>query len=253
MKKLFVCFTLFFYLSCLPEYLSAQSFESDQLENSRVKNAKAEKERLLKDLCARKGIDYHSIVNIYLRAFKSEQVVELWVQGDFESPYEKIKEYVFCERSGYLGPKRKRGDRQIPEGFYFIERFNPNSNYHLSLGINYPNPSDYELSPYSNLGGDIFIHGDCQTIGCIPITDDKIKEVYLFAVKAKNNGQHSIPVHVFPYKFDKSYPRSASNARQYDPKMDKFWTNLEGGYYYFENHKRPPFVHINEDGLYEFF
>lgn len=106
--------------------------------------------------------------------------------------------YPFCASSGILGPKRKEGDRQIPEGIYYINHFNPVSNFHLSLGINYPNPSDKILSDPAQPGESFYIHGNCVTIGCIPISDDKIKELYILAVEAYNNGQVKIPVHIFP-------------------------------------------------------
>jgi murein L,D-transpeptidase YafK len=96
-----------------------------------------------------------------------------------------IKTYTVCATSGLIGPKRMQGDLQIPEGFYYIDRFNPYSNFYLSLGINYPNTSDRILGDKNNLGGDIFIHGDCVTIGCLPITDSEIKELYIFCVEAK--------------------------------------------------------------------
>src|SRR5690606_11025729 len=95
-----------------------------------------------------------------------------------------VKTYPVCSSSGLPGPKRKKGDRQTPEGFYHIDRFNPQSAFHLSLGINYPNSSDKILG-HSDPGGDIFIHGSCVTIGCVPLTDDLIKEVYVLAVEAK--------------------------------------------------------------------
>ncbi len=242
-----------FLLLLLSHFVGAQSFETSQLRNSRVSNAKVDKQWTMEQACSRYGMDYNNIVNVYIRAFKQERILELWVQGDFDSDYIKIKEYAFCEMSGYLGPKRKRGDRQIPEGFYFVNKFNPTSNYHLSLGINYPNPSDSKLSVYPNLGGDIFIHGDCITIGCIPLTDDKIKELYLICVKARNNGQSNIPVHIFPNKFDESTPKTAYNGNLNDPLLLHFWDNIQEGYYYFERHRRPPLVHINSDGTYEFF
>lgn len=88
---------------------------------------------------------------------------------------------------------------QVPECFYNIEIFNPASSYYLSLGINYPNLSDKIKGEKSKLGGDIFIHGSTVTIGCILITDDKIKEVYIYSIYAKENGQNKIP---FPFKND---------------------------------------------------
>ncbi len=246
--RIFIFFLpIFFFLSSF-----AQSFEKNQLQNPRVRDAKEAVGEKLRLEFEYQGLNINTFSGIYFRAFKQEQLFEVYVQGDYGEDYTLFKTYPFCEMSGYLGPKRKQGDRQIPEGFYFIEQFNPASNYHLSLGINYPNPSDAALSKYSRLGGDIFIHGACETIGCIPLTDIKIDEVYYLSVKAKSNGQTYIPVHIFPYKFDESSPKIIYQGR-HDEKLKAFWRNLEEGYYYYEMHRRPPFVHINKNGYYDFF
>lgn len=87
-----------------------------------------------------------------------------------------------------MGPKLCEGVRQIPEGIYEIEYLNPNSTYHLSLKVNYPNAFDLlraESDGRSNLGGDIFIHGKSITIGCSPIGDAAIEEVFLMAANAR--------------------------------------------------------------------
>lgn len=248
--KIFFIFLLFF---CSPIAFS-QSFEDKQLQNDRVRIAKASAEGLLTQLCDERGIDFEKIVNIYIRAFKYEKKLEVWVQGDFNSDYIKLKEYNFCASSGSLGPKRKQGDMQIPEGYYFVSRFNPNSNYYLSLGVNYPNPSDSKRSDERRLGGDIYIHGDCMTIGCIPITDEGIKELYWLSVKAKSNGQTDIPIHIFPYKFDEHSMTERSTTGNYerDSMLLKFWENLQDGYYYFEINRKPPLIIIDDKGDYHY-
>src|SRR5690606_40100008 len=131
-----------------------------------------------------------------------EKIIEVWVKGHNTTTYQLLCRYDCCTTSGTLGPKRREGDLQIPEGVYHINHFNPQSNFHLSLGINYPNASDKILSDPSKPGGAIYIHGNCVTIGCIPITDDKIKELYIMAVEAKNSGQQKIPVYIFPSRLD---------------------------------------------------
>ena len=102
--------------------------------------------------------------------------MEVWIKEASKDYYVLLNTYDFCTTSGTLGPKRKEGDLQIPEGIYTINHFNPQSNFYLSLGINYPNASDKILSDPVHPGGDIYLHGNCVTIGCIPLTDDKIKE-----------------------------------------------------------------------------
>ena len=181
---------------CSPQI---NSFKDNQLKYSRVKQAYKDKKENMLFLLKEKKIDKNKL-QIYLRAFKKEQEIELWGKNYSDSKYKLIKTYRICKVSGVLGPKRESGDLQIPEGFYHVSQFNPNSNFYLSLGINYPNKSDAILGTKGNLGNHIFIHGNCVTIGCLPITDDQIKELYLFCVETKNNEQSNIPVTIFPSK-----------------------------------------------------
>jgi murein L,D-transpeptidase YafK len=87
------------------------------------------------------------------------------------------------------GHKQHEGDGRTPEGRYFIDRRNPNSSFHLSLGISYPNPDDRTRasSMGRSPGGDIFIHGgprptDRQgkdwTAGCIAVSNSEIEKIY---------------------------------------------------------------------------
>src|SRR6202012_3395384 len=92
--------------------------------------------------------------------------------------YKLIKTFRICAVPGSLGPKRAEGDHQMPEGYYFIEEFNYKSDYYLSLLLNYPNYSDKAMGSIVRLGGDIYIHGGCVTVGCMPMTNDGIKEIY---------------------------------------------------------------------------
>jgi len=83
--------------------------------------------------------------------------------------------------SGGPGPKLRRGDGQIPEGFYRITSFNPKSRYHLSIRLDYPSAADRRQAVNEgreDLGGDIFIHGGTASIGCIAIGDPAIELVY---------------------------------------------------------------------------
>ena len=118
-----------------------QTFKQEQLSKSRVKAANLEKQILLRSMLEAKGLAANN-VNLYLRAFKHEEILELWVKHKDSSKFELLKEYKICYSSGKLGPKKLEGDLQVPEGFYYIDRFNPTSIFHLSLGINYPNTSD---------------------------------------------------------------------------------------------------------------
>ena len=109
---------------------------------------------------------------VYIRSFKYDAQLEVWVKNEAKEKYKLFKTYKVCMQSGTMGPKRLQGDYQVPEGFYYINEFNPHSNYHLSLGLNYPNASDRILSDSFRPGGNIYIHGSCVSVGCIPVTDD---------------------------------------------------------------------------------
>lgn len=166
--------------------------------------------------------------------------------------YKLIAAYDICASSGQLGPKRKQGDRQVPEGFYTIDRFNPASNFYLSLGVNYPNRSDRKKSDAADPGGDIFIHGSCVTIGCLPMTDSKIKEIYLYAVYARNNGQNDIPVYIFPFRMTDGNFQTYKNRYAKNRELTDFWTNLKTGYDKFIAEKKALKVSVDNSGDYLF-
>lgn len=212
--------------------IMGQAFIKDQLRYERVRQAKADKETLLQKEFETCGLSYPP-KNIFIRIFKHEAQLELWVKEGEQ--YELFKTYPFCYASGKLGPKRKQGDLQVPEGVYYIDRFNPFSNFYLSLGINYPTQEDRKLAHSNDPGGDIFIHGDCVSIGCVAITDDLIKEVYWLAALAKSSGQQKILVHLFPFQLNHTF-KWLRFKLQY-PQHQNFWKDLLKPFEYFEKHK----------------
>jgi murein L,D-transpeptidase YafK len=128
---------------------------------------------------------------LYLRSFKYDRQLEVWVKEEGNLSFRLFKTYKVCMQSGTMGPKRMQGDYQVPEGFYYINEFNPNSNYHLALGLNYPNASDRILSDSIRPGNSIYIHGSCVSTGCIPIADFPIEELYIMASQVKEMGRIS--------------------------------------------------------------
>jgi murein L,D-transpeptidase YafK len=188
---------------------------------------------------------------IYIRSFKYDSQLEVWVKNEIAEPFQLFKTYKVCALAGSLGPKRMEGDYQVPEGFYYISDFNPNSTYYLSLGLNYPNLSDKILSDSLKPGSDIYIHGSCVTVGCIPITDQQIDELYILAAYAKDQGQDFIPVHIFPirYNVERSLNYLASLTKD-DQGLKKFANSLEGAFDYFEKYKQLPVVMIDTKGEY---
>lgn len=223
----------------------AGSFKTQQLEYSRVRQAYADHLEGLKTLLADKGIASFDL-ELCLLAFKEEGQLEAWVKPAGEPEFMKLISFPICSSSGTAGPKRRQGDEQVPEGFYHIDRFNPSSSFWLSLGINYPNTSDLVRKTGSDAGGDIFIHGDCVTIGCIPITDRQIGKLYVLAVEARDHGQQRIPVCIFPFRMDeKRWTKVGQDDSNYS-----FWQELRPGYLHFKEKKTEIRFRVDATGRY---
>lgn len=188
---------------------------------------------------------------MYIRSFKYDKQLEVWVKATAKEPYKLFKTYKVCMQSGTTGPKRMQGDYQVPEGFYHINEFRPNSNYHLALGLNYPNASDKILSDSLHPGFDIYIHGNCVSTGCIAINDKQIEEVYALATQAKNSGQDFIPVHVFPVKFNvKKSADYLAETLKTKPALTPFTLKLKEAFNHFEEKKQLPVIMVNKKGEY---
>lgn len=228
-----------------------QNLKDGQPGYPRVRTAVEEKDSLLRSLFAEQGLAYPP-QQLFIRVFKQEKILEVWTFSGADAFFKRVKQYAICRTSGNLGPKRREGDLQIPEGFYYIDRFNPKSNFYLSLGINYPNRSDRILGAKGKLGSDIFVHGGCVTVGCIPITNEYIKEVYWLAVQAKSNGQSKIPVHIFPTKLDHLTMARLKQTFPYNESLINFWENLKTGYDWFERHRTLPTISVDARGAYQF-
>lgn len=138
---------------------------------------------------------------VSLVAFKDTRLMELWALN--RGTWEHIKDYRVKAMSGHKGPKLQEGDRQVPEGEYRIERLNPNSAYHLSMKLDYPNDFDRRqaaLDGRTNLGGDIFIHGGQVSTGCIAVGDRAAEELFVLAAII---GEDNVSVLITPrdYRF----------------------------------------------------
>ena len=180
---------------------------------------------------------------VFIRIFKNGRELEVWVKGD--DSYELFHTYAVAAMSGQLGPKLREGDRQAPEGFYFVPppRMNPNSRFHLSMNLGYPNRYD---RVHQRTGSALMVHGGSASIGCFAMTDPKIEEIYAMAEAALGNGQSFFRVHCFPFRM------SEANMKRHAPsKWHSFWVNLKVGYDCFESSKLPPDVRVKE-GKYVF-
>jgi murein L,D-transpeptidase YafK len=226
-------------------------FLSEQKKFERVRASILEKENVIAQTLKDHGLAPDNL-NILMIAYKDHDELELYAKKKTEAVYSKLISYEICSRSGQLGPKRKEGDYQVPEGFYHINHFNPASNFYLSLGLNYPNQSDRRKSNAPRLGGSIYIHGACVTIGCLPMTTEKIKEIYLYAVHARNNGQERIPVYMFPFKMTEENFNRYKIRYQENKELIDFWSNLKKGYDKFLKDYRELKITVNEKGDYNF-
>jgi murein L,D-transpeptidase YafK len=233
-----------------PGPLPPQSaFAVSQLRHERVLAARVEARFAVKRLFRERGLSYPA-EQIFMRIFKRERQLELWVRPAGGTEFALLKTYPICALAGELGPKRRQGDEQVPEGFYYIDQFNPQSDYLLSLHLDYPNRSDATLGESLDLGGDIYIHGGCNSAGCLALTDEGIKEVYWLSVEARGVGQGRIPVHIFPARLTDTEMPLLGKAFRSQPKLLAFWQNLKPGYDYFERSHRVPRMNVAANGSY---
>ena len=180
---------------------------------------------------------------IFIRIFKESNELELWVKKKEE--FVLFKTYPICYYSGVLGPKQKQGDKQSPEGFYYVpaNMMNPNSRFHLSFNLGYPNAYD----KYHGRTGDyLMVHGNCVSVGCYAMTDELIEEIYTLASAALGTSQSFFRVHALPFRMT-----NENMSRHKDSEWIDFWKNLKEGYDYFEDKKIPPNVEV-EGGVYIF-
>lgn len=195
-----------------------------------------------RDLAA-KGLHFGDPV--FLRAFKEENVLELWVLKRGTEKYELFRSWDIAAQSGKPGPKLAEGDRQVPEGFYFVPpaAMKPDSRFHLAFNIGYPNAYDRH---HGRTGSHIMIHGNRVSIGCLAMTDAKIEEIYTLCAAALEAGQPYFRVHLFPFRMTAERMEREKESEWFD-----FWTNLKEGHDLFERTTIPPEVTV-EDGRYRF-
>jgi murein L,D-transpeptidase YafK len=230
--------------------LLESSFAQSQLRYSRVREARTAAQSRIVQMFDEKNIRYPA-AEMYLRVLKRPRLLELWVRETGGKQFKLLKTYQICAMAGTPGPKRRQGDQQVPEGFYFIDNFNPTSDYHLSLKLDYPNRQDRARNVRGlNLGGDIFIHGGCRSEGCLAITNEGIQELYWIAVEARSFGQQRIPVHIFPARLDAGEMKRIDFNYNDRPDLIDFWKSLKPGYDYFEKTHRVPQVGTDNRGRY---
>lgn len=178
---------------------------------------------------------------VFIRVFKQENVLEMWMRDGGE--FVLFESYPVCRWSGDLGPKLREGDGQAPEGFYEVSQrsLNPDSRYHLSFNLGFPNSFDRALG---RTGSYLMVHGGCVSVGCYAMTDPLIEEIYGLVEAALSAGQAAVQVHAFPFRM------SEANLVQHEgSQWIEFWRNLQQGYDAFEATRRPPEID-SEGGRY---
>jgi murein L,D-transpeptidase YafK len=175
---------------------------------------------------------------VFLRIFKKEETLEVWIKPKRAKKYKLLKSYKICKYSGTLGPKLKEGDYQAPEGFYKVYKgsLNPHSKFHLSFNLGYPNRYD---RAHKRTGSFLMVHGECASIGCYAMGNKNIEEIYLLVKKALYAGQKGVWVHIFPFRLTRKNLAKYKNNKWYN-----FWQNLKEGYDIFEKTKIPPIIGV---------
>jgi murein L,D-transpeptidase YafK len=212
--------------------VSAQQSPSEKRDKAAAARVLPELKKALEEKGLRAGAP------VFIRIFKKERQLELWVRKD-DGTYALFRTYPVVAMSGELGPKLAEGDNQAPEGFYHVPpaAMKPDSTFHLAFNLGYPNAYD---RAHGRTGSFLMVHGNEVSIGCFAMTNEKIEEIYTLCDLALKNGQPFFRVHAFPFRLtDKRIADIAGN------KWEDFWKNLKEGYDFFEREKKPPEVTVS--------
>ncbi|MCB1179554.1 MAG: L,D-transpeptidase family protein [Leptospiraceae bacterium] len=203
-KSLFY-FIILFIIPLLGCYRFLNLFSGKKTHEQVIKNLKPKWEEKLNQKLSDKNISFPP-EKITIIGLKEDKIIEVWALNK-ENIQTKILEYRVLAASGNKGPKLKEGDKQVPEGIYKLEYLNPNSSYHLSMKINYPNEFDLKYAKEEgrdNPGTNIFIHGKNVSIGCLAIGDIAIEELYYLVSLV---GKENVKVIISPEDFRKKRPK----------------------------------------------
>jgi murein L,D-transpeptidase YafK len=188
-------------------------------------------------LAVMRANDVDPAAPILVRAFKREATMEVWKRAR-SGRYVLIKAFPVCRWSGQLGPKRGKGDRQTPEGFYAVSasQMNPSSSYHLAFDTGFPNAYDRANRA---TGSALMVHGTCSSSGCYAMTDKGIEEIYALAREAFAGGQRAFQFQSYPFHM------TAENIVRFrlDPNVP-FWVQLKEGSDRFEATGEEPQVEV---------
>jgi len=221
-------------------------------QSARSRTAMARVEPDLRAAVAEAGLPWGAPV--FLRLFKREGELEVWLESAPGAPFTLFRTYPVCAASGRLGPKTREGDGQAPEGFYKVPpgAMNPNSSYFLSFNLGYPNAHDRARGW---TGSYLMVHGDCVSVGCyamakrfLPVgadRNDPISEIWTLMTAAFRAGQPSVAVHAFPFRMTQAAMGRVAPSHPWAA----FWGELAAGSRAFESTGRPPAISVR-DGRY---
>jgi len=224
----FLIFLLVVCIAAVPFRVRLRSLLVGIVQILRGKKTVAQRVRQYKDdvdvrllpLFQKAGVAYPP-KQMILVGLKSEKMLEVWA-SDGSSEYKHIQSYRILATSGKMGPKLREGDAQVPEGLYRIESLNPNSLYHLSLRLNYPNEFDREMAKLDgrgNIGSDIMIHGKDCSIGCLAMGDTAAEDLFILAALA---GIENVSVIIAPLDFcTHQFPADVSSTPKWTPALYK--------------------------------
>lgn len=155
------------------------------IEDRLAQYGEAARQRLRPHLDAAGITGWPEGCRVTMLALKQERRLELYVAAPgTDDAFKHVRDYAILGASGGPGPKLRRGDHQVPEGLYRIELLNPNSRFHLSLRVNYPNEFDSARAAVegrTDPGGDIMIHGGSSSVGCIAVGDQAAEDLFVLA------------------------------------------------------------------------
>ncbi|MBN1975045.1 MAG: L,D-transpeptidase family protein [Sedimentisphaerales bacterium] len=195
-----LAFTLLFVMKIKHKIIN--SFTSGYSVTDRIEQYGSKVHVRLRPHFESAGVNYPPD-EVILVGLKQEKMLEVWARNR-NTDFKKIREYPILGSSGVLGPKLREGDKQVPEGIYRIESLNPNSRFHLSLRLNYPNEFDLqhaEAEGRTQPGGDIMIHGSSVSVGCLAMGNEAIEELFVIAAET---GIKNIKVVLAPVDFRKT-------------------------------------------------
>ncbi|MFO0586482.1 MAG: L,D-transpeptidase family protein [Polyangiaceae bacterium] len=202
------------------------------------------REPIVKDLFAKADVAYPPAELAFV-VYKADRQLEVWGTAEKGGESKRVATYRWCYASGDLGPKRYEGDRQVPEGFYTIQYGWAESAYHLEMKVSYPNMVDKVLGPKNRpLGGEIMIHGDCASIGCISMGDERDEELWTMM---KAMGRTQVAVHIYPSRDIDALLRDSKYEQHH-----AFWKNLKEGQDRMKKDHKIPTAHADWRGLYLF-